>query len=426
MRKIAIIGAGQAGLLLAIGLKKNGYDVSLYSNRTKKQIVDGYIMSNQAMFDSSLKIERLLGLDFWGEICPQNTTITFTLTDPTIANKKAIYWQGLTHKPYQSIDQRLKFSRWMDEFEQQGGNLIIQDVQKNDLEKISKEYALTILSTGKGDLGIFQRNDELSTFLKPQRFLACLYVKGVTPVSNAPGVRVNIIPGVGEYFIMPGLTINGNCEMMLFEGVPGGSFDCWRNLTSIDQQLEISLQLLKKYLPWEAERCIHVEPADQKASLTGGYIPYVKHPVFKLPSGRLILGLGDTVVLNDPIAGQGANNACKAAGTYLQSIKQRGNNPFDESWMNDTFYKYWQTCAKWATQWSNMLLTPPPSYVINLLKSASNNANIANVLANAFDEPNTLFPWITSEDQTTLFITKNYRAENSIDYPISTHIIEEI
>ena len=38
MRKILIVGAGQAGLQLANGLAQNGYDVTVVSNRTPEQI----------------------------------------------------------------------------------------------------------------------------------------------------------------------------------------------------------------------------------------------------------------------------------------------------------------------------------------------------------------------------------------------------
>ena len=407
MREIAIIGAGQSGLQLAIGLKKAGYFVTLYANQTAKQILNGKILSNQGMFGSALKLERLLDLNFWDKLCPQNSSVTFTISDPSTLNK-TIYWQGTTHYSYQSIDQRLKFSRWMDFFQQLGGNLIIKEVGLSDLDNITKDNQLTILAVGKGELNsIFKRNNDLSNFTNPQRFLSCLYVKGVISATDSSGVRANVLPGIGEYFIMPGLTINGHCEMMLFEGLPGGPFDCWRELRNIEQQLEVSIRLLNKYLPWEAERCRQIEPTDQQANLIGGYTPMVKHPTSTLASGKLVFGLGDAVVLNDPIAGQGANNACKAADLYLRNIIKHENNPFDEQWMTQTFNEYWNTVAMWATRWSNMLLLPPTNHMISLLTAAVTNTSIANTLANAFDEPSSLFPWIEFPEKTAQFI-KNH------------------
>lgn len=404
MRHIAIIGAGQAGLQLAIGLVQSNYAVTLYSNRTSKQILNGRIMSNQGMFESSLKLERALGLNFWDKTCPKNSSVTVRVADAT-STSPSIHWIGSTQYPYISIDQRLKFSQWMNHFEKLGGNLEIEDVQKNDLDNITKEYDLTILATGKGNLSsIFQRNNQASTFSTPQRSLACLYVKGMIPMLNNPGIRMNIIPGVGEYCIMPGLTRTGHCEMMLFEGVPGGPFDCWKDIQNTAHQLEVSLKLLKKYIPLEADYCQQIEPTDDQASLTGQYTPFVNQPISKLPSGRLVFGIGDAVVLNDPIAGQGANNAAKAANLYLNNIKAHRNEPFDELWMNRTFNNYWNTVAKSATQWTNMLLLPLEPHIVELMKTAMADPTISNIIADAFDEPSSLFPWINSQQQTRKFI----------------------
>ena len=43
---------------------------------------------------------------------------------------------------------------------------------------------------------------------------------------------------------------------------------------------------------------------------------------------------------------------------------------------------------------------PPPPHVIELLKTASNNSNVADVLAKGFDSPSSLFPWILSPEAT--------------------------
>lgn len=51
MRKIAIIGAGQAGLLLGIGLVDAGYTVTLFSDRTPEAILHGKPMAFPTLFD---------------------------------------------------------------------------------------------------------------------------------------------------------------------------------------------------------------------------------------------------------------------------------------------------------------------------------------------------------------------------------------
>ena len=390
---IAIIGAGQAGLQLACGLLKKGYVVNIFSNRTPEQIYQGSILSSQGMFDSALNFERELSLNFWDGVCPKNIAVTMTLVNPNPL-QKAIEWTGITQKPYQSIDQRLKFSYWMQHLQDFGGKLIIQDVDLITLDKIASEHDLTIVASGKGEISsVFIRNAERSNFSSPQRMLACLYVTNILP-SAYPGVQANIIPEIGEYFTVPGLTLNDNCEMMLFEGIPGSTFDCWNNIITPTQQLSKALELLKEYVPWEFERCKNAVLTDSKAVLTGGYTPIVKHPTSQLPCGKFVLGIADAVVLNDPIAGQGANNAAKAAAIYLREIIKNEDNLFDDTWMRQTFECYWEECAQWSTAWTNLLLQPPAPHVIELFKIASQYPELANKFANGFDNPATLFPWI--------------------------------
>lgn len=404
MRSIAIIGAGQGGLQLGIGLIKEGYHVTLFSNTTSEQLAKGKILSSQGMFHSALELERGLKINFWEQQCPQNKFVSFTIATPGIP-QQAVSWRGKTKFAFQAVDQRLKFSGWMKEFERLGGNLIIQNVGLTELDKIAKWHELTIVAGGKGEISqSFQRDKKRSHFDTPQRALSCLYVNGMSPVSNYPGVRANLIPGVGEYFTMPGLTLNGPCEMMLFEGIPDGPFDCWGNMSQPEQQLEKSIELLQKYVPWEAERCRQLALTDNQAVLIGRYTPIVRKPTFKLPCGKDVLGLGDTVVLNDPVAGQGANNASKGAHLYMNRIKERGKECFDTVWMKETFERYWNLHAKWGTKWTHMLLMPPEPHIVALLSAAAKIPALADTLADGFDDPSTFFPWISHPDDTKKLI----------------------
>lgn len=394
-RHIAVIGAGQSGLQLAIHLLSLGsYKVSLFSERSAEEIKSGSIMSSQVMFDTALKNERMLGLNFWDAESPKNENVTFSLAIPG-SNIPAIYWQGNV-KVYQSIDQRIKFSRWLEVFEEMGGDLLIQSVNQQSLNSIAQHHDLTIVTTGKGEVNrLFPENKERSLFSSPQRALSCLYVKDMIPApEGAAGVRVNVIPGVGEYFTTPGLTHNGHCEMMLFEGIPNGPLDCWGTISSPEEHLEKAKELLKMFVPWEADRCAYIQLTDAKATLLGQYTPTIRHPVVTLPCGESILGLGDAVVLNDPIAGQGANHAGKTAYLYAERIQQRGEAEFDETWMNETAELAWNLYGKYSTQLSTLLLAPPSTHMIEALKAAENNQKLADQLANGFNDPDMLI-WLS-------------------------------
>ncbi len=390
MHSFLIVGAGQAGLQLGIGLLQHGHKVTLISDKSSADFLNGPIFSTQGLFNTALQNERDLELNFYESSCPQNTTIRFKIALP----EHSIAFEGKVSAFFQAVDQRLKFSRWLDYFVTLGGNLCIKKMTLLELEELVPQYDLTLIASGKGELGqLFRRNEKESIYSRPPRILAAQYLQGMSPL-KPHGMRATIIPGVGEYFTMSGLTLNGYCEMLLFEGIPGGDFDCWQDINTAAEQLARSRILLEKYAPIDAERYRLATLADSKAVLRGSYTPVVRHPIGYLPhSGKPVLGLGDAVVLNDPIAGQGANNASKAARIYLDSIIKCDQAQFDENWMQMVFNNYW-VYAKAATQLSNMLLQPMPSQILDLFSSAVNNPVIANRLANGFHDPTTLFPWI--------------------------------
>jgi 2-polyprenyl-6-methoxyphenol hydroxylase-like FAD-dependent oxidoreductase len=68
--RITIVGAGQAGLQLGIGLRQKKVEVSIVSNRTPGDILNGKVMSSQGMFDIALQSERDLGIDFGNGTAP--------------------------------------------------------------------------------------------------------------------------------------------------------------------------------------------------------------------------------------------------------------------------------------------------------------------------------------------------------------------
>ena len=87
---------------------------------------------------------------------------------------------------------------------------------------------------------------------------------------------------------------------MVFEGIPGGPMDCWSDVKTPAEHLAKSKWILETFLPWEAERCRSIELTDDNGILAGSFAPTVDAPIGRLPSGALVLGLADTVCLNDP------------------------------------------------------------------------------------------------------------------------------
>jgi hypothetical protein len=403
LSKFLIVGGGQAGLQVAFGLIEDGHDVTVVSNRTPDDIRRGKVMSSQCMFDAALQHERALGVNFWEKECPDVEGVSLAVPAPE--GGKMIDWAAQLLAPAQSVDQRLKIPFWTEELENRGAKIVLHDVTVPDLEHYANDNDLVIIAAGKGDVAqLFERDASRSPFTAPQRALALTYVTGMEPRPEFAAVCFNLIPGVGEYFVFPALTTNGPCEIMVFEGVPGGPMDCWDEVATPEEHLAKSRRVLETFLPWEASRCRSIELTDANGVLAGRFAPTVRKAVGELPSGKLVLGLADAVVLNDPITGQGSNNASKAAASYLASIRKH-DGAYDRTFMEQTFERYWDY-AQYVTTWTNALLGPPPQHVLEIFMAANDHHDVAARFVNGFDNPPDYFDWFMDPDKAGAYLSQ--------------------
>jgi 2-polyprenyl-6-methoxyphenol hydroxylase-like FAD-dependent oxidoreductase len=404
MSKILIVGAGQAGLQLALGLVRDGHDVTVVSNRTPDDLRTGRVMSSQCMFDAALQHERDLGIDYWADECPDVEGISMAAPAPD--GGKMMDWAARLDAPARSVDQRLKMPVWMEELEKQGGKIVLHDATIPDLEQYARDNDLVIVAAGKGEVAqLFERDASRSPYGAPQRALALTYVTGMTPRPEFSAVCFNLIPTVGEYFVFPALTTSGLCEIMVFEGIPGGPMDCWGDVTTPEEHLAKSRWILETFLPWEAERCRDIELTDDNGILAGRFPPTVRNPVGELPSGALVLALADAVVLNDPITGQGSNNASHSAASYLASIREHGDAQHDRAFMEQVFQRYWDY-AQYVTTWTNAMLGPPPQHVLDLLVAGNDNQEVAHRFVNGFNDPRDYFEWFMEPDKASRYMAE--------------------
>jgi len=389
MRKIAIIGAGQSGLQLGIGLVSAGFKVTIFSDKTPADLLTGKVLSSQCMFNNALNTERKLKINYWESSVPHLYSSEITIIDPENLEKKIHWTASFTNSAY-SVDQRFKNSLLMSDFQNIGGNLIIDKVNISDLESIAEDHELVIVATGRGGLSsAFRVNESESLFEMPQRALALTYVNNMKPQKSS--VNFNVIPNIGEYITYPALTINGSCDIMIFEGIPGGPMDCWKKEFTSAQHLMTSLSILENLIPWEFERCKNVSLTDDRAFACDSLTPCVRDPILTLPSGKLILGMGDSVIVNDPITGQGANSAAKCADIYLSSILENPKR-FDRDWMEKTFSVFWDY-ASHVVAWTNSFLSPMTPHIYSLLTNAQTDPTLASKIVNGFDDPRTVYPW---------------------------------
>ncbi|MFJ5222026.1 styrene monooxygenase/indole monooxygenase family protein [Streptomyces sp. NPDC088400] len=407
MRKILIVGAGQSGLQLALGLQSRGYEVTLMSNRTADEIRSGRVMSTQVMFDTALQHERDLQLNFWESQAPTIDGLGASVAAPD--SSRPVDWVGKLDGYGQSIDQRVKMAGWMETFTQRGGQLVIHGAAVSDLDFFARTYDLVMVAAGKGELvSMFGRDVSRSPYDAPQRALAVSYVHGLGPRPEHPdfdAVRCNLVPGVGELFVMPTLTTSGRADILFLEGIPGGPLDVFQGVKDPAEHLSLTLELMERFTPWEYERARKVELTDAGGTLAGRYAPTVRNPIGRLPGGGLVLGVADVVVANDPITGQGSNAAAKCAASYLDSIVAHGDRPFDEAWMRSTFDGYWDI-VRHATKWTNAMLGVPPEHVLALIGAAGRFPAVAHRFANGFNDPSDFENFFYEPEKTYAYLAQ--------------------
>jgi hypothetical protein len=409
MRKITIIGAGHSGLMVGVGLVRRGYEVTIVSNQTPQDIRNGRVTSSQTMHTTSIQHEREFGLRLWDDIYHGYDGAQFNVLDPSNAQRVSSFSRrlgpqnGYSDLLMDSIDQRVKMPSWIYRFEELGGHMEYAEADIASLERYAEQSDLVLVASGKGEIGgLCERDSDKSIFNEPQRALGLAYVKNMAPIPSRHhgeirrGLAWNAHPGIGEYFSLNALTINGECDVMVFEAYPGGPMDILNTRDGTETFLVNCKKILEQFFPDEAQRCQNIELTDDLGILSGRFPPTIRKPVLHLPSGAIALGIADTVVLNDPITGQGSCNASKAAKVVFDAILQQGFRAFDENWMQATFDRYWSK-ASHCVSWTNAVLQPPGTAQMKLLMAANDNQAIADWVFRGFDDAERFFPYFADE-----------------------------
>jgi hypothetical protein len=362
MRSIAIIGAGQAGLLVGHALCGKGYEVSLFSDKTPEDFLNrSRPTGTAARFDMSLEWERELGLNHWDHLAPKGEGVHLTFVPGKLGNVLLTLLGRLT-RPFLAIDLRLQSARWMEDLEKIGGRVMIEDVTIPRLEEIAAAHDLTIVAAGRGPvIKLFPRDDRRSTYAKPPRFLAMVNVVGISMYREyCPflPVKFNFFGRYGECFWVPWLHKSGQqAWSCVFEAKEGGPMDQFRGLKTGAEALAVAKKVTREMVPWDSDWLQNAELADENSWLVGSFVPEVRKVVGLLPSGRPVISVGDTAHSLDPIGGQGANNGNKMARNLVNCILEHKDQSFDASWMDSTFERFWSR-HRFIDMFNNTLLEP--------------------------------------------------------------------
>jgi 2-polyprenyl-6-methoxyphenol hydroxylase-like FAD-dependent oxidoreductase len=407
VRRIVVVGSGQAGLLLALGLRQHEYEVTVVTDRTAEDLRTGRVISNQCLFEPALKHERSLGLNLWDDRVPPVAGVGFAAAGPPGTTEPAMGWTAELDHQAESVDQRLKMSDWLVEFERRGGEIRYGRAGPAELEDLAREFDLVLVAAGRGPQfdGLFPRDAARSRFDAPQRAISLTYGK---PTGDAltcfPGVTFGLAQA-GEVFALPVLTTTGPVCGICFFAVPGGPLDRFDGVTDPDEHFELTTLLLREQFPWLEPVTDDLTPRGPLDVLSGRITPIVRDAVGTLPSGAKILAMGDSAVTNDPIAGQGANMATRCAAVYQDAILAHGDRPFDEAFMRASFETYWGF-AQHATRFSNDLLEPPLPHVLATLAAAQELPEVAHRFAHLFDDPADYTAWLADADVSSRYLAE--------------------
>lgn len=416
MRNVAIIGAGIAGLMTAHDLLRHGYQVTLYSDRTADDWLNKSRPTGTAgRFGPSLAYERELKLNHWErELTPaEGVYLIFSLQRAV----PFIILAGRLAEAGAAVDVRLQSARWMQDFVERGGKLCIESIDVARLDAISAEHDLTIVAAGKAELAnLFERNEERSVYTQPQRNLAMIVVKNCGRFEKIPysTIKFNFNANDGELFCAPYYHKSGpGTWNMLFEAKPGSAMDKFSGAKSGEEAVNIARGVMKELFPWDYEWFKNAELADENGWLVGALTPTVRSPVGKLPSGRIVTGVGDTLTTLDPIAGQGANNGYRMAQNLVQSIVRRGEGAFDSDWMNETFETYYATSGRATIAFNNLLLEPITDAGRQMLIAQYGSTGvgstgpqaIANAFCDNFADPSSILDAMTDNAKARHLIT---------------------
>lgn len=353
-KKIAIIGAGTAGLHLGLPLRSAGVEVTIFTDKRPEEYAGLRLLNTVAHHYVTVERETALGANHW-----PSETYGYIGHNYYIGGPKPLRFYGSLGRPSRAVDYRMYQPRLMEDFLERGGRIEYREITHDDVPDISSRFDLLVVCTGKGPFGhMFKHQPAHSPFDRPQRALCVGLFKGIKETTPR-AVTMYFSPGAGEMIEIPTLTFGGMAAALVIENHIGSDLEILAKVKYEDDPkafIALLLAKLRQHYPTCAERIDEKEfdlANSPRDLLQGGVTPTVRGGHVVLDNGKLAIALGDVHAVVDPVLGQGANMASYAAVILGEEIIAQ--DVYDQRFV-ERFEERRTDRVICGTRWTNFML----------------------------------------------------------------------
>ncbi|MDR2790924.1 MAG: hypothetical protein LBB59_08140 [Campylobacteraceae bacterium] len=368
-RKAAVIGAGIAGSSAALGLLDAGFEVTLYSDKSRKALRDDVPATGTAIYfgKPSQEADAQIIENLYGE---ESFTDGFSVRGYNPDKTPLLSFDvDFRYFRAQAVDPRLRADDRIGRFIERGGTFITEEVNSDKLDIIAGKNDLTLVATGKGGLiDIFEIDKSRTVYSEPQRYLLTVNIAGLPYDSKAfdyrskVGWKHNLFTSneeQGEIFV-GGILHKDIGHSWSILGFATPKSDWRRRFEEADDAasaLRIFNEIFRDYFPEDAKEIAKFTliESDPHSWLKGAVTPHVRKAVGFTKSGKPVAALGDSAIIFDPIAGQGAQNVSIQAAALVKAAKEH-KGAFDAEWITRQFDAHWANHGYGATEATRLYL----------------------------------------------------------------------
>ncbi|MDR2099498.1 MAG: hypothetical protein LBP40_01555 [Campylobacteraceae bacterium] len=371
-RKAAVIGAGIAGSSVALGLLNAGFDVTLYSDKDRKTLRDGVPATGTAIYfgKPSLETDAEIIEDIYGE---DSYTDGFSVRAYNPDKTPLLSFDfDFRYFRAQAVDSRLRADDRIGRFLERGGTFRVEEIDIDRLDEIAKQNDLTLVGTGKGGLiDLFEIDKSRTVYTEPQRYLLTVNVEGLPydkktfDYRSKVGWKHNLFFGndpYGEIFLGPILHKDiGHSWSILGFAKPNTDWQKrFDEASDAESALRIFNEIIRDYFPEDVKEVAKLKTikSDSHSWLKGAVTPHVRKAVGFTKSGRAVAAIGDSAIIFDPIAGQGAQNVSIQVAALVKAAKEH-KGEFDAKWIEAQFDAHWKKHGHGATEATRLFLGDP-------------------------------------------------------------------